>query len=285
MLKHLAKPRRPLSVFAIRPYSSTVKYPPPYAHYEPKKSPKRTFKLGVILFVLGATITYNYPLYTLGETLIKIPDEKDEAGTKQYIDNLESSLQSLPLVAKYRSNPDYVESRGWDNLDNTTLGLSNFHGSLAKPGGIAIPPINFHNDETGDDMVILHVGIRLSGYPFIVHGGILGTVVDEVFKSNIRKEFNIDINKIHTTSLQLNYSFPTFVNQFIVIRSSVSKINSSDNVYNVESDVSTMGNMLLMKASSTLKSDTPPAKQPKLGLIQDSNDHKELPTKKKGWFW
>lgn len=250
----------------------SVKYPPPPSYYERK--PRRLGKYGLIMFVLGASITYNYPLYSLGEKLIELPDDSDITAKEKYINDLELKLQNLPIVKKYRNDADFEEYRGWNHLDTTPSGLSNFHGTLSTPGGIAIPPISFHSQETGDDIVILHLGRRLSGYPFIVHGGILGMVVDEVFKTNLTKEFpNLSIDNIHTKSLELNYKFPTFVNQFIVIRSSLTKVDQVNNLYDVKSDVSTLGGMLLIVSNAKLSSDINPA---------TNGTNKEA---KSGWFW
>lgn len=254
---------------------NSVKYPPPPSHYERK--PRRFWRFGLILFVLGATVSYKYPLYTIGESLIPLPDDSNIDAKRKYAADLEQRLQSLPLVKHYKDDQDYTEYRGWNHLDTTPSGLSNFHGTLLTPGGIAIPPISFHCQKTGDDVVILHVGRRLAGYPFIVHGGILGMIVDEVFKTNLIKEFpNLSFDTVHTKSLELNYSFPTFVNQFIVIRSSLTKVDTIENVYNVKSDVSTVGGMLLISANATLSSDVAP-KSPEDTISKQESKH--------GFFW
>lgn len=254
---------------------NSVKYPPPPSHYERK--PRRNWRFGLIMFALGAATSYNYPLYTIGESLIPLPDDSDAGAKRKYSSDLEQKLQALPLVKQYKDDPEYTEYRGWNHLDTTPSGLSNFHGTLLTPGGIAIPPISFHCQKTGDDVVILHVGRRLAGYPFIVHGGMLGMIVDEVFKTNLIKEFlNLSFDTVHTKSLELNYSFPTFVNQFIVIRSSLKKANTVDNVYNVKSDVSTVGGMLLISANATLSSDIVP-NTPEASPIKKEGTH--------GYFW
>lgn len=239
---------------------ANVKYPPPLAHYESLKKPRKyTFKIGLLCFLMGATITYNYPLYTLGEKLIELPDDNDLEAKASYVEGLEKKLQSLDIVTKYRNDGRFKEFRGWNHLDSGNASLSSFHGTLTTPGGVAIKPISFHSDETGEDVVIVHLGRRLAGYPFIVHGGILGMVMDEIFKSNLIKEFPaLNFDTVHTKNLKLNYKFPTFVNQFIVIKSSLAKINDVENVYSVQSDVSTLDNMLLIQAEASLVSDVSP---------------------------
>lgn len=263
----------------------TVKYPPPPSHYDKPTSKKsRTFKIGLLFFIIGSSVSYNYSLYELGEKLIPLPDIESAEECNKYNMKLENQLQTLPTVLKYRNDPNYIEYRGWNHLDTTPSGLSSFHGSLLTPGGIAIPPISFHCQETGDDIVIVHVGRRLSGFPFIVHGGILGTIVDEVFKTNLIKEFpNLSFDNIHTKELNLTYKFPTFVNQFIVIKSSIMKNENSDQLtYNVISNVSALCGRLLISADATLSSDiSPTTKTHKPHLL----DEPPISSTKRGWFW
>jgi hypothetical protein len=271
----------------IRPYS--IKFPPPPSHYE-KSTPRRFGKLTLLAFLLGASITYTYPLYTLGEKLAPLPDESDAAANEKYLASLESKLQSLPIVNKYRNDPAYVEQRGWNHLDTTKSGLSSFHGTLTTPGGIAIAPLSFHCAETGDDVVIVHVGRRLSGYPFLVHGGILGAISEEVFKSNVIKEYpNLTYDTLHTKNLNLNYKFPTFVNQFIVIKSSLHTKNALENTYSVSSDLSTLGGTKLIKAQATLVSDVLSAITNTAIANNTVTPATPAPTatstKPKGWFW
>lgn len=234
---------------------STIKYPPPPSHYETKPAKKYWKKISFLAFVSGAIITYNYPIYTIVEKSIPLP--KDEEETTKYNENLESKLNNLPLVNHYRNDKSFIESRGWHHLETATAGLEGFHGTLLTPGGIAIPPLAFHS-ENGDDIVFVHVGRRLSGYPFIVHGGILGSIIDETQKANIIKEFPyLTPDTIHTKSLNVKYKFPTFVNQFIVIRSSVNKSDPNSKTYTTKADISTIGGTLLMEATSTLSAEDP----------------------------
>lgn len=263
----------------------TVKYPPPPSHYDkPTSSKTHTFKFGLLLFIIGSTISYNYSIYELAEKTVPLPSNGIAEDCNKYTMDLENKLQKLPIVSKYRDDPNYIEYRGWNHLNTTPSGLSSFHGSLLTPGGIAIPPISFHCQKTGDDVVIVHVGRRLSGFPFIVHGGILGMIVDEVFKTNLIKEFpNLSFDNVHTKELNLRYKFPTFVNQFIVIRSSIMKNNNDDkSTYKVESNVSALSGRLLVSADATLSSDISPSTKI---LKSDLQDDFSIPNVKRGWFW
>lgn len=262
----------------------STKYPPPYAYYE-KRKPRAFRRFLWLSFLAGATLSYTHSIHELAELYSALPSEDNPQAIAEYINNLENELNALPLVKKLKSetltgdkhsdpalrdtHPSFTVTRTWDQVDTTPTGLSSFHGAIAHPGGIAIAPINFHNQETGDDITIIHVGKRLSGYPMIVHGGMLGTILDEVFKKNVGREFNLPIENIHTTKLDIKYRFPCFVNQFVVVRSNA-KVDDDGN-FIVTGNLQTIDNRLLIKSEAIFKSNTNP-----------SNGG---PNFKKGWIW
>lgn len=220
-------------------------------------------------FIAGSIISYNYSIFELSEMYQNVPNVEDTAASALYTMNLEKKLQKLPIVEQLKSDPNYTHFRSWDQLKESTAGMSAFQGTISVPGGIALPPFHFHSQETGDDIVILHVGKRLSGYPMIVHGGMLGMLTDEVFKRNVNSEFAIPVNEIHTTNLKINYVFPCFVNQFIVIKSNAKR--NEDGLFEVMGDISTIDGRLLLKGASKFKSDINPVGGG--------------PEAKGGWFW
>lgn len=244
---------------SVRAFSASrigllAKYPPPPAHFGTKR--KYFGKLVLATFVTGCVISYNYSIFELTEMYLNVPETDNEAASALYTMNLEDQLQTLPIVQKLKDDPRYTHFRSWDQLKEATAGLSDFQGTLSVPGGIALPPFHFHCQETGDDVVVLHVGKRLSGYPMIVHGGMLGMLVDEVFKRNVNSEFAIPVNDIHTTNLKIDYKFPCFVNQFIVIKSNAHR--GENGLYEVTGDVSTVSGRLLLQGSTKFKSSVKP---------------------------
>lgn len=88
--------------------------------------------------------------------------------------------------------------------------------ALSTPGGIAIPPRFFYDPLRKETVGVYHLGMKLTGYPFIVHGGILATVMEDLMRESVKfvksKEGEI------TKDLSISYKFPTFANQFVVIR-------------------------------------------------------------------
>ncbi|EGW31119.1 uncharacterized protein SPAPADRAFT_63043, partial [Spathaspora passalidarum NRRL Y-27907] len=150
---------------------------------------------------------------------------------------LEYKLKSLPIYQKLihpKNAHQWYKLSSWENLDRNILDnkssikdQSEYHEptltnhTLAKPGGILIKPVIFHNIETDEGVTIIHVGYRLCGYPFIIHGGMIATLLNETFKrnaslskfttSNLKDDFKVE-------NLTINYRAPTFANQFLVIK-------------------------------------------------------------------
>ncbi|TID14973.1 hypothetical protein CANINC_004644 [Pichia inconspicua] len=253
------RPRR--HPFLHRPLLSRaahVKYPPPPAHYDQPTSnskPSHTFRISLTLFIIGATISYNYPLYNLAESFFPLPND-DPISIEKYNEKLQSQLNALPIVSELANDSNFTSHRGWNHLDLSATGLPSFHGTLKAPGGIAIPPLAFHNSKTNQDLVIVHLGRRLSGFPFIVHGGISGMVIEEIFKAALQRDHpNLHYNNIHTKSIQLNYKSPVFVNQFVIISSNQSKIDDSH--YTLSGEMKSLDGKTLLKATATLSTDSP----------------------------
>ncbi|VEU21674.1 DEKNAAC102499 [Brettanomyces naardenensis] len=144
---------------------------------------------------------------------------------REYTQRLENRLQHLRIVRELSRNPDLIQTRSWESfntisklpLEDQDEPTGTIRDPLTEAGGIPIPPLVFNDPQNKKAYVIMHLGRRLSGYPLIVHGGIIGLLVDEVFKKSCAAEFGIlDVNRLHTERSTLNYRSPTFVNTFVL---------------------------------------------------------------------
>ncbi|EDO15700.1 hypothetical protein Kpol_1000p12 [Vanderwaltozyma polyspora DSM 70294] len=142
----------------------------------------------------------------------KLPRSSEEV--QKYEADLTNRLHRLPIVQQL-SNSGYSEvfpigrdSKVGDNklIDKT----------LATPGGIAIPPKFYYNPETKETIGIYHLGMKLTGYPFIVHGGMLATVMEDQMRESVKFIKNKEGEKIK--DLTVSYKLPTLANQFVVVR-------------------------------------------------------------------
>ncbi|CDO91969.1 unnamed protein product [Kluyveromyces dobzhanskii CBS 2104] len=139
----------------------------------------------------------------LPDTDSKLIDYRDELN--QRCDNLSIVKQLLAkgYVAVYKQS----DKDGENTLIDKTL---------RAPGAICIPPRIYYNPMTKDTVSVYHLGMKLTGYPFLVHGGILATVLEDTMRDSVKLVTGKTAEV--TQSLKLSYSFPTLANQFVVVR-------------------------------------------------------------------
>ncbi|KAL3231799.1 hypothetical protein RNJ44_00334 [Nakaseomyces bracarensis] len=137
-----------------------------------------------------------------------MPEDSEEI--KQYKLQLYQKSDQLPVV-KQLTQAGYVEIFPPRRADDLLIDKA-----LSSPGGIAIPPRFYFNPQTKDTVGIYHLGMKLTGYPFIVHGGILATIMEDLMREGVKLITQRTGEKI--SDLSISYKFPTLANQFVVVR-------------------------------------------------------------------
>lgn len=248
-----------------RPIKPAAATPPVQAPAAAKEAPKKTapakprfqgLVLYASLFGLGAVVAQFVPLYSVYDAFtLKLPqDGTPEAAA--HVAALETELQALPVVQALAADPRYTSHRAWESVPTNVL-LELLPGTLSTPGGISIPPVMFTNVDGASTVLVIHLGRRLTGYPFLVHGGILATVLDETLRATVGEVLcSGDKSRVRTTLLSLSYRFPTFADQFVVVRA---RIEGNE----VVGDVETLAGRALVKG--TLGYEVAPA--PALGWL------------------
>ncbi|KAK8441144.1 5-formyltetrahydrofolate cyclo-ligase [Candidozyma auris] len=146
--------------------------------------------------ITGMLVSYNELVLDAYSKLSYVNHSNLDANSVQF---LAKKLPTYEHLAKQTSNGYWRQLRAWDNLDRFVLresGRSNTKSFkkndkssltntiLARPGGIVIEPIIFKNMKENMTVTIVHAGDKLCGYPFLVHGGIIATFLNETFKRN-----------------------------------------------------------------------------------------------------
>lgn len=218
----------------IRNYGTRSHFDSPFDHL-PKRGPKPwiSWRSTTFFFITGAALAYNETLF---EFYAKVTDTSEDDDLLPM--RLTYELKNLPIyerLAHPKPNEKWVQLKSWENLDRNILENQEYktkkeeeYGrksltttTLAQKGGFAIEPVIFHNTDTNEGVTILHVGYRLCGYPFLVHGGILATILNETFKRNaslsssttstVKGDFKVE-------NLSISYKYPSFANQFLIIK-------------------------------------------------------------------
>ncbi|KAI9655076.1 MAG: hypothetical protein M1829_000709 [Trizodia sp. TS-e1964] len=141
-------------------------------------------------------------------------------GESQEIDNY---INSHPLANLLRSDPNMTESRPHLKIPDVYRDQSLTAGALAGPRKIVVPPLTW-SEKTGKSLVaITYLGDDICGFPGIVHGGLLATLLDE---GMARCCFPALPDKVgFTANLNINFRKPLRAGSFIVIKATTIKVD------------------------------------------------------------
>ncbi|KAI1457292.1 HotDog domain-containing protein [Annulohypoxylon moriforme] len=148
--------------------------------------------------------------------------EEDEYLTTQ----IRTQGASLPLVQALSADPKYTS---WDaysgfsspsthvakSADKTVVQSRITTGPLAGSRGLPFQRI-FHNTATGEVISVLYFGSGTGGWPGVVHGGALATILDESLGRCAILQFPARTGV--TARLELQYRQPTLTSGFYVVR-------------------------------------------------------------------
>lgn len=123
--------------------------------------------------------------------------------------------------------------------------------ALFTPGAIAVPPRFYYNPLTKESVGIYHLGMKLTGYPFIIHGGILATVIEDFMRECVK--FAKGKEGERTKDLSISYKLPTLANQFVIVRTT--KVDEFGKNVKIKVEVMDQsGNRKLLNGTGVFKS-------------------------------
>ncbi|ODV61941.1 Fmp10p ASCRUDRAFT_7400 [Ascoidea rubescens DSM 1968] len=241
-----------------------------------KSKTKSHWKLYLFAFAIGIATANYLPIFTIYGNISNksLPDLNSAEQVAKYNENLKNELKNLKIYQKLiedKENYLLIDGKNENKNENDTLyqilsEKSKTIELLSIPGGFSIEPVFFINigdkdSDPKDDseiICILHCGVKLCGFPGLVHGGILASILDELsinfLNYHFLKESNIK-EKVSTKkeNLKLSYTFPTVANNFIVIKSKIEKISNKENSkkdkYCVHSKIENSKSRLLVDSS------------------------------------
>ncbi|CBF78210.1 ubiquitin-specific protease UBP6 [Aspergillus nidulans FGSC A4] len=205
-LRHAAAQRRPVP--RLLPYLSrnvsSVGYQP-----APKRRPwLRRFVYAGIFGGIG--LGYGHHLCQYLDPPLTPGSPMDESLTNWYND----AVDKLPLMKELRENPDYVETKVYGNFSKEDKAQRLTSGPLSGASRLAFQRVFWnHKDKTAYNFV--YIGHGMEGWPFVVHGGALATVLDEHLARVAIQHFpertavtaNLDINYLRAATSNGIYVF------------------------------------------------------------------------------
>ncbi|KAL4989469.1 HotDog domain-containing protein [Aspergillus falconensis] len=169
-LRHAAAQFRPVSRLlpCLSRNVSTLGHQPP-----PKRRawPRRFMYAGIFC---GLGLGYGYHLCQYLDPPLAPGSPMDEAVTKRYND----AVDKLPLMKELRENSDYVETKVYSNFSKEDKARRLTSGPLSGASRLAFQRV-FWNHKEKAAYNFVYIGHGMEGWPFVVHGGALATVLDE----------------------------------------------------------------------------------------------------------
>ncbi|PLN75817.1 thioesterase family protein [Aspergillus taichungensis] len=131
----------------------------------------------------------------------------------------------LPIVKKLRNNPDYIEDNVYVNYSDDDKMKRFTSGLLRGSRGVAFQKI-FWNDKEKKAVNIVYLGTGIEGWPTVVHGGALGTIIDEhLGRAAVR---HLPERTGVTANLEINYRAPVFSGHFYTFYATLDQERSTD---------------------------------------------------------
>ena len=135
---------------------------------------------------------------------------------------IEKSIFAHTFTKGLLDDPTYVASRPHLKIPEKLRAQNLTGGTLLGTDKIAVPPLQFSTADGSKFVSIQYLGSALCGHPGIVHGGLLGTLLDEGLA---RCCFPALPNKVGVTaSLNITYKAPCMANQVVVLVAETTKV-------------------------------------------------------------
>lgn len=120
-----------------------------------------------------------------------------------------------PAAQELLGSPSTKSSRGIFDIAPEHIPDHLTVTTLAGPDLISSRPYVITNDEAGKLLAFYHLGRRLSGHSGIVHGGLVGILLDECMGRACFPKFRAKIGV--TVKLEISYQAPIPINSMVLV--------------------------------------------------------------------
>ncbi|KAJ5571397.1 hypothetical protein N7535_005057 [Penicillium sp. DV-2018c] len=152
----------------------------------------------------------------------------------------------LPIVQELRRDPDYVEKEVYQNFEDEHKTHRLTSGPMAGSRSLGLQRV-FWNEKEKKIVSVVFLGPGLEGWPTMVHGGALGTVIDENLGRIAIRHFPARTGV--TANLNLNYRAPVFSGNFYTLHTSLDQERTTDTKAYATCEVRDIAGRLCVEAS------------------------------------
>ncbi|PYH97674.1 hypothetical protein BO71DRAFT_318084 [Aspergillus ellipticus CBS 707.79] len=208
---------------------------------QPSIWPRRKKTIFALFAVVGIALTSSIDDMVAPPLLPGTPEDKARVHGLHALYEI-----ALPIVKKLREDPDYIEADVYGNYseDEKLQRLSS--GPLRGSRGLGLQKI-FYNDKEKKAVNVAFLGNGLEGWPTIVHGGVLATVVDEHLARLAIRHFPERTGV--TANLELKYRAPVRSNKFYSFHATLDQERSTERKAWVNGEVRDYNGKLCVEAT------------------------------------
>ncbi|XXH05868.1 hypothetical protein Hte_012309 [Hypoxylon texense] len=208
------KPEDPIAATAAAPIS------PPESQQQPASpnKPPRRRRRGRGLYHSAIFLLVGISLGTLLRFALAPPPRPPPGSQADAVltAKIHEDGASLPLVRQLSADPSWTSWDAYSGLPSGRMVSSRItSGPLSGSGGLAFQRV-FHNRDTGELVSVVYFGPATTGWPGVVHGGALATVLDETLGRCAILRFPARTGV--TARLELTYRAPTVASRYYVVR-------------------------------------------------------------------
>lgn len=179
----------------------------------------------LLLTCIGFSIV-TFPEYKSIAAILSPPSDADTRSLFAPPDDdaqaKEDLINSHPLTASLRENPDMLESRPHLKIPPSWKKRNLTGGTLSGPGRVVVPPFSWSEKGGKSYVQISHVGTDLCGHMGIIHGGFLATMLDEGLARCCLPIMPLNIAV--TAKLAVSYKAPAIADQYLVLRATTVRV-------------------------------------------------------------
>ncbi|KAJ5699083.1 hypothetical protein N7462_001088 [Penicillium macrosclerotiorum] len=160
------------------------------------------------------------------DTKIAAPPEPGSIEDQLQLQDIHRAFDiGLPIVQQLRANPDYVELEVYENFSEEQKARRLTSGPMAGSRGFGLQKV-FWSGKERKLVSVVFMGSGLEGWPTMVHGGALGTVIDENLGRAAIRHFPAQTGV--TANLNINYRAPVYSDNFYSLHTTLDEQRSTD---------------------------------------------------------
>ncbi|KAL4936738.1 hypothetical protein BDV06DRAFT_204366 [Aspergillus oleicola] len=180
------------------------------------------------------------------EALTRPTLEPGSAEDQALKEELYETFRTLPATVELRSNPDFFETPVYGNYDPNDKTRRLTSGPLSSSGGLPLQRV-FWNSAEKKAVNIVFFGLGTEGYPKLIHGGAIATVLDETLARVAIHHFPERTGV--TANLDINYKKPALSHSFYTVYAVLDEERSTDRKAYVKGEVRNADGELCATAS------------------------------------